>query len=290
MSEKALIRRDDNALTIQFTESALALKSKALETSGLIGKVVDATTQECAVRAQQELASLISLVEKARKEAKDPVLAFGRAIDDAAKVFIQEVKDEQLRIATKIGDFQMLEQAKKRAAEQAQLAEERRIQEERRQAELAAIRAAEAERAKLAAKEAEIARLAAEATNARLREAVERQQAELDRQKALAEAKSHEELDRIQEQHSQAMAAVAEQPKYEPVRAAGQRVVEDWEIVISDKWALARAHPACVKIEPLLSEIKGLLKAGVTKIPGVTATPIVKAGVTRGKHLAAIDV
>jgi hypothetical protein len=288
--QKALIRLDWQHQAVGITESAQELKAKALELAGLIGKVCDATTQEEAVRAQREISDLINLTEKARKAAKEGPLQLGRLIDDTAKSFLSDLKDEQLRIAALVGNFQQLELAKQRAAERARIEEERKLAEERRQAELAAVRAAEAERAKLAAQEAEIARLAAAAKSKREAELLAQQQAEIDRQKKLAEAKSHEELDRIQAEHSNAMAAIAEAPKYEAVRSAGQRVEEDWAITVSDVWALARAHPGCVKIEPLVGQIKAMLKAGVTKIPGVTATPIVKAGVTRGRQPAAIEV
>lgn len=290
MSNQALIRLDWQAQQASMTEAAAALKNYALELAALIGKVNDASTQEAAVAAQKELAEIKTQAEKARKAAKAPALEFGRRIDQAHETFMADIEDELLRITRLIGDFQQLEQAKARAAEQARIAEERRIQEERRQAELAAIRAAEAERAKLEAAEREIARQSSEATSKRAKELLAQQQAEIDRQRALAEAKSHEELDRINAQASQAAAALADKPKYEPVRATGQRVVEDWDITVSDIWALARAHPACVTITPRLSEIKGLLKAGVEKIPGVVARPTVKAGVTRGRQIAAIEV
>lgn len=289
MSSQALIRRNDAALTVEFTQSAIALKNQALEAAANIGKVVDAATQEAAVLAQRELANVLTLVEKARKEAKDPVLTYGRAIDDAARNFVQEAKDEQVRIATLVGDFQALEAAKARAAEQLRLAEERKAAEERRQAELAALRAAEEEKRKLAEREREIARLAAEAKSKREKEILAQQQAEVDRQRALSEASTHAELDKIQERHNNAMAAIAEQPRHEPARAAGQRIQEDWEVSVTDIWLLAKAHPTCVRIEPLMGEIKSLLKAGV-KVSGVKADKIVKAGVTRGRPMAAIEV
>src|SRR5690348_11672187 len=149
MSSQALIRRNDAALTVEFTQSAIALKNQALEAAANIGKVVDAATQEAAVLAQRELANVLTLVEKARKEAKDPVLTYGRAIDDAARNFVQDAREEQLRLARLVGDFQQLEQERVRRAQQAE--------------------------------------------NERL--------AALEREKAaeLAKAKSHEELDKIQD-------------------------------------------------------------------------------------------
>lgn len=286
---EALIRLDWQARLAAMTEAAIALKNHALEVAALIGKVNNATTQEAAVQAQREIAEILTQAEKARKAAKEPALAFGRHIDESARAFVQELKDEQLRLAKLVGDFQQLEQAKARAAEQARLAEERQIQEERRQAELAALRVAEVERQKLAEAERELAIKAAAAKSKLEQEALARHQIELEQQRALSEAKTHEELDRINEAANNAQAALAERPKYEPARAAGQRVVDNWDVAVTDIHLLYRAHPSCVSLVPLIGEIKSLLKAGVTP-KGVRATPIVKSTTTRGKNAVAIDV
>lgn len=290
MSTQALIRLNWQDQSADMTEAAAALKNHALEVAALVGKVDNAGTQEAAVRAQQELADILTLAEKARKAAKEPALDFGRRIDEAARLFVADLKDEQLRLGKLVGDFQKLEQAKARAAEELRLAEERKIQEERRLAEMAAVRLAEAERKRLAEADRENARLAALATSQREKAILAEQQIEIERQRKLSEAKTHEELDRINEVASNAQAAIAERPKYEPVRANNQRVVDDWDIQVSDIWSLARAHPGCVTITPLIGQIKSLLKSGIAKIPGVTATPIVKATVTRGRQQAAIEV
>lgn len=319
---QALIVRNDTSLTIAFTESALALKQSALERAALIGKVDNAETQESAVVAQKELANVLTLVERARKQAKEPVLDFGRAIDATAAEFVQEAKEEQMRLAQLVADFQQLEAARIRAAEQARLAEQRRLEMERRAEEERVRREAEAERRRIADEQARIereaeikrkkladdaakaAREAADAKNAKERELAKaafeeaerkRKQAqaeaeaarlEAERQKALAVAKTHEELDKINQRHCEEVAAL---PVAAPIRAEGQRVREDWEITVTDIWALVRAHPVCVSVEPRLSEIRNLLDAGV-KVSGVTAKRVVKAGVTSGKLRPAIDV
>lgn len=285
----ALMVRDDNALTIQFTQTAIELKDQALNASALISRVSDSATNQACVEAQKKLSEVIRMVNLAEEEAKEPLNKLRFAIIDTAKKFREDLKEEEIRLSGLAGDYQKLEQAKARAAELAKQAEERRIAEERRQAELAAMRAAEAEKRKLDEQAREVARLAAEAQSKREKELLAQQQAEIDRQKALAEAKSHEELDRINKQHCDAIAQLAEQPKYEPVRASGQRIEEDWDVTVTDVWALARAHPGAVKIEPLIGQIKAMLKSG-QRVAGVKATPIVKAGVSRGRTLAAIEV
>ncbi len=236
MSDQAIARRDLHALSFDYTDAAVALRDRALEQAALIGKVANADDQRDAVAAQASIKEVLRAIEAAREEAKKPVLEFGRMIDAKAKEFSKELKAEELRLARLIGDFQQLEQARIRAAQQAE--------------------------------------------NERL--------AELERQRAreLAEAKSHEEIDAIQEKYSQ---LALSSPAPAPARVEGQQVTQDWEIEVVDIWTLARAHPACVKIEPRLSEIKNLLKAGV-KVAGVRATPVIKSTV-RVKPLApAIDV
>lgn len=109
---------------------------------------------------------------------------------------------------------------------------------------------------------------------------------ERERAEALSKASSHEAADAINEHFGNKAAAV---PIIEATRAEGQIVRNDWEIVVSDPFLLARCHPNCVKIEPRISEIKELLKLNV-KVQGITATPITKAGVRVPASQKAIEV
>ena len=131
MNEQALIVRDDSQLSVAFTPGALALRSSALEHSALVARVHDGDSQVRAVSAQKEISSVLHATEKARKAAKEPLLEFSRRIDDAAKDFVADLKDEQLRVASLVADYQQLEQARVRAAELARLAEARKLEEER---------------------------------------------------------------------------------------------------------------------------------------------------------------
>ena len=290
MSEQtAIIVRDDARLSVSFSEQAIALKNRALEIGALVGKVTGAMEQNKAVEAQTELQKILSMAEKARKACKAPIIEYGRKIDAAAEGFIQELKDEMLRITALVSDFQALEQAKAQAAERARRLEAEKIEQERL-AELRRIAEEEAAaKAKMAAAEAEQRRIASEARSKKEQEEAERLRLELERQKALAEADSHARLDAVQQQFSNAQAALSEQIRHDPVRAEGQRVVNDWEIVVTDVHLLYRMHANCVDLKPRLSEIKNLLKAGVS-VHGVKATPIVKAGVRLSGERPAIEV
>ncbi len=287
MSEQqSVIIRDDARLAVAFSQEALALKERALEVGALIGRVTDAMEQTAAVEAQTELQKILSLAEKARKAVKAPVIDYGRKIDAATESFTDDLRAEMLRISRLVADYQQLEAARVRAAELARLAEARKLEEDRRAAEQAAFREAEIQRSKLEAEATVLARALAEAKNAEDRTRCEAARLELERQQALALAASHEQLDAINDAHCR---AVADLPVAAPVRAEGQRVREEWAIVVTDIWLLAKAHPICVKIEPRLSEIKSLLEAGV-KVSGVTAKREIKAGVTASRPRPAIDV
>lgn len=102
---------------------------------------------------------------------------------------------------------------------------------------------------------------------------------ERERSAALAAVVTHEEADRVQEEFNQRAASEAPEP-ITPVRAEGQIVKEDWDFEIRDVWALAKAHPECVKApEPYRSKIKALLDAGIAVV-GVKAWRTVNASVT----------
>jgi hypothetical protein len=104
-------------------------------------------------------------------------------------------------------------------------------------------------------------------------------------QEELQKAKSHDEIDSIQARASQEAAAL---PIIQPVKAQGQFVREDWNIIVTDVWALARAHPMCVTVEPRKSEIRQLLDAGITPA-GVKAEKVTKSSVRLGREMKAIE-
>lgn len=114
----------------------------------------------------------------------------------------------------------------------------------------------------------------------------ELQEADRKRQEELAKAQTLDERDEINSRHDEDAATV--KPAVQPVRVAGQRVAEDWEIIVTDVWKLARSHPTCVDVKPRLSEIKAMLNSGL-KVEGVTANKTIRATV-RAKSQPLIDV
>jgi hypothetical protein len=271
---------------ISFTKEAEALKEQALEKGALIGKVTTPEQQRAAVAAQLAIAEVLKLAEHWRKAVKAPVLEYGRKIDTTAEDFVLEVKTEELRLALLVADFQALENAKVRAEEQRRLARERELQDQRRQEEQTELASHRAEIDRLGLEQARLNKISTEEQSDENRRQIELDRMELERQQQLAEAKSLENLDAINARHCEAVAAL---PVAAPVRVEGQRVEEAWEFEVTDIWALARAHPALVRIEPRNGEIKAALKSGA-KIAGIRAWQQTKASVRTGKKERVIDV
>jgi hypothetical protein len=126
-----LIVRNDTELKVSFSPEALVLKESALAAGALIGRVTTLGEQECAVNALREITTVVRSVEKARKEIKQPILDYGRAIDDAARKFIDEVDKEEGRISNLISEFQLAERRRLAAELALQQKELQRIEQER---------------------------------------------------------------------------------------------------------------------------------------------------------------
>ena len=95
-SESGLIVRSPDRLGIAFTPKAQETLGQALALAGHVDKVLTPEDQKRAVAAQIALKEIISATEKARAEAKAPALAYGRAVDAAAKDFIAQADAEIL--------------------------------------------------------------------------------------------------------------------------------------------------------------------------------------------------
>ena len=98
---------------------------------------------------------------------------------------------------------------------------------------------------------------------------------EREREAVLAKAGSLDERDEIHERFDAEARAL---PAVEVQRAEGQRIRQEWEVTVSDIHALYRHHSHCVKLTPLLSEVKALLEQGV-EVKGVKAEKVVRSGV-----------
>lgn len=125
----------------------------------------------------------------------------------------------------------------------------------------------------------------------RIREEAELQRKELERieaerVKSLVSATTPEEVKTINEQAQNA--ALAESKPITATRAVGQLVKTDWEITVINPYELAKFHPDCVKIEPLLTPIKQALNAGIA-VKGVRAEKRTVASVRVGQSANLIE-
>lgn len=240
---------------LAFTDVAIVRRNAALEASALIARVQDSGEQDRAVQAQIQLDTLRREVEAARKTVKAPVLDLSREIDRIASEWIQEVHEESARIGFLVADYQALQLKKQQAAERSARLEAERIERERREQEESVAQQIERERQAALAQAQTI-----------------EQQAEIDR---VACERQREEQERLQadarRQQLELVAAIKPTD-----RAEGQSVKQDWDYEVTDVWALARMHPACVELKARRSEILGLLRTGHT-LTGVRAFQVVKS-------------
>jgi len=240
-------------VALSVSAEARIRKTAALDKAAMVGEVTNATTLSIAADAMRDVSAIISEVEKSRKAVKAPFLDWGRKIDATAATFVAELKTEQVRVATEIGNYETEQRIIRERAEAAAQAERERIEREAREAQLAALR-------RQAAVEAEANRLAALAKTPEQVAAVESIRADA---AALAELdmKLAEER-RKEEAESVAVAPVAERPK-------GIVIREDWDFEVVDMVKLVRARYDLVRVEPNRSAIKDALDAGVREIPGL---------------------
>jgi hypothetical protein len=196
---------------------AQELKAQVLERAALVGVVKNPEHQNNAVAVLRDVKSLLSSIEKARVKTKEPALELCRKIDKAAKDFSDDLKTEELRINTAIGNYQQEQLEIARRAEAQRQEELRRIEQERIDAAAKAQREREeAERARQAElKRIADAQAAREAEAKRVQEEADRKTLEADlAAKALASAAKNKEqreaaeLARKQAEEQQRIAAV----------------------------------------------------------------------------------
>lgn len=253
-NSKELVVVDQRLAAVKFAPQAMEIRRHALAVATMVDQVKSEDDQVCAVDAQRKIREALKTCEDARKAVKEPFLEIGRKIDAAAKEFSIVLKEEEVRIARLLGDYQQEQLEKIRAAERARAEELARIERERLEAERKA--QAEAEEKLRAAKDA----------------------AEAERIAKALEAEKQRQIE-LAAQQTEALGKAPEVAKVD-----GQIVREVTEFEVTDIWALARAHPACVKIEPLRQQIRELLDLGI-KVAGIRTWKETKSSVrmTKGK-------
>ena len=311
--ETALIIASTRQLpAFEFNVSAKEAKEVALRNAALIAKVSDRDSKIIAVRAQQGLKKVISDIEKARKELKEPLLNAGRQLDNLCASETLELDREFGRVSNAVKEFddaerrrvleeerlQRLELERIEAEKQAEL---KRIADEQLEREKAARRIQEADARKVREAAAAAAALAAAATNKKQREAAERAHIESDK---LAEATriEKERMDSVLKVAADTLAAQsaaieekAGDAAYcaaKPIAittVAGSRQSTNWKITVDQPFVLARHRPDLVNITPRLAEIKAALNNGET-IQGITAVRETTSGVRLPPERKVIEV
>ncbi len=266
MTTELIVRPPEKLARYSLNDTAKELKSLALDASALIGKVTNAAENDQAVAAQRELKRVLNLLEKDRKDAKEPLIEAGRQLDNMIAKEKEELDVELGRIIELVSGFALAERERAREEARVQQAELERIEREKQEelkriADEAALKEAEAAKIKdAAAREARLAAIATEGKN----------------QVAAVAEKAADK------------AYIAAKPIVE-TRAEGQRVKTDWEVNVVNPFDLARYHPDCVEIKPRLLEIKRYLNDG-REVRGVVAKKVTVATVTAGRAREAIEI
>lgn len=272
-------------------DEARKLKLAALENSALIARVTDRDSKIVAVRAQQELKSVIHGIEKARQKLKEPLLQACRQLDTLCATESLELEKEYGRISQVVKEFDDAERRRVAEEERLQREEVERIKSDaqaelKRIADEQAAREAEANRAQ---EEAE--RLASEAKTKKQKAAAEAARIEAERKEADARenAKKTDILSNVVEERASDAAFAAGKP-IEITTVSGQRTAGQWKITKINDWTLAKARPDLVReIKFDLVAIKSELNRGV-KLAGVEAEWDYTAGVKLPANRKAIDV
>lgn len=240
MSQTALIL-SGSGYELSIAPEAEAQKLELIRDADLIAEVIDAASCDAARNQIKKLAAMRNLVEKSRKDVKEPVLAIGRDIDTKAKGFVGDIEARETRLTKLVGDY-AAEVERERIRVAREMEEKRRREEAERQRIEAERIAAEraAEEAKRKANEAFLAEddSAAEAAEAQRKEA------------EAAAAKAREEAEA-----AKAMPAV---PTFAPEKPAGVKFVPDFEV--ENIHALYAYSASLVSLEPKRSEILALIK------------------------------
>ena len=294
-------------LTIQ--AEAIELKNTAVTVLTGITAIGNAEALAIAAEAMANAAGVVKRMESARVAVKAPVLDAGTRIDKMAKEYSAPIQVELDRVKKLVSDFhtkeaaRVAEENRRREEEERHRAEEaeRIRREEAAKAERERLakeeeirRAAEAEQARLQeeARQAELARQAADQTAAdeqddglsglrqasadEAREEEERIQAQQqaareEEARKLAEAQEEErrvlaqqEADRVSEQSRLAMTRPSA-----PAKVSGVSSRAVWKFEVTNPSEVFKAHPELCRLEILPASVNTAIRNGMRDCPGL---------------------
>lgn len=264
---------------VLFPSHAEKLQSECIEESALVVEISDPGDQTIGASVAAKLKGFLDQLEESRKIVKQPYWDAGVAIDDFVKTKRIAVASEFTRIKGLLGGYDEKERLRVAAELQAAENERLRLQKEKEDNE-------RAEQKRLA--DLEAIRVAAEAAAKAATDAP-----------AIAAAKAQAEAARAEIDAAAFAADFAEpEPAPEPVYvapvsvASGVSVKPVYDFEVTDIHALYAAFPHLVKLEPRTAQIKSYINAGglvdPANIPGLrcwnssnvrvqSARPVVKA-------------
>lgn len=234
--KNAIQLRGVEGFKVEISDQLRLAKKEALEAASIIKTVYSEMALQAASDAMVGLSRVVKVTESSRKDAKSPVIEWGKQIDAEAKSFVDEPESEIVRLKLLIGPY---EESKRKAYAEA---------EEKRQAE---IRRLEEENRKVQAEAAKLIREAQEASAKSANEADKKRADEL-------AAKLKAEADKKDAEYEDSLRA-------KPIQATKTEGLVGKEVIKFQVWdieLLAKTHPYLVKMEVNVSAMNVFLKSG----------------------------
>lgn len=101
-TDTLILSGEGYSLTI--CQEAETSKRELLASSALVATVTNNDESADAAYVMRSLAQMRIMVDKGRKDVKEPVLRIGKLIDASAKTFLLEIEEEEARLRKLIGD------------------------------------------------------------------------------------------------------------------------------------------------------------------------------------------
>jgi len=101
-TDTLILSGEGYSLTI--CQEAETSKRELLASSALVATVTNNDESADAAHVMRSLAQMHIMVDKGRKDVKEPVLRIGKLIDASAKTFLLEIEEEEARMRKLIGD------------------------------------------------------------------------------------------------------------------------------------------------------------------------------------------
>jgi len=127
------------APTIGISPAAEEAKRYALESAAAVAEIATVEDLDAASGALTRITSILTNIEKCRKEVKQPVIDVGRGIDDVAKKYCAELETEKRRLSVLVGTYNEAQRLKAERAREEAAQREREAMATMRERETAAL-------------------------------------------------------------------------------------------------------------------------------------------------------